>query len=231
MSELPPQTLEDAFESKPALRNAATIGFQAGIVGAFVSAVQNALGSHSRGAAGFLTRSGGTIGTFGKRKKSTCNMRVSRLSSIFTAAMGAAFAFTEAAIANQRETNDALNGIAGGCAAGFLAGLRSVLSCWVYYSFTLHVNLSTFNTGCTWIVRCNWCSYGHLRLRRGNCWQVERGKGGEEKEVLQISTSACQSCLRVEAASLYLITSLRSRTKCWHRVSHLQNFKYIQTDT
>ncbi|KAG2369377.1 NADH dehydrogenase 1 alpha subcomplex [Suillus spraguei] len=105
MSGLSPQTLEDAFEPKPALRNAATIGLQAGIVGAFVSAVQNALGSHSRGAAGFLTRSGGTIGTF--------------------AAMGAAFAFTESAVANQRETNDALNGIAGGCAAGFLAGLKS----------------------------------------------------------------------------------------------------------
>jgi hypothetical protein len=67
MSGLSPQPLEDTFEPKPALRNATTVGLQAGIVGAFVSAVQNALGSHSRGAAGFLTRSGGTIGTFGKR--------------------------------------------------------------------------------------------------------------------------------------------------------------------
>jgi len=130
-------------------------------------------------------------------------MRVSMSSFIFTAAMGAAFAFTESAVANQRETNDALNGIAGGCAAGFLAGLRSVLSYWIYYSFTLYVNLSTFNTGCTWIVRCNWRGYGHLRLRRGNCWQVERGEGGEEKEVLQISTPACPSRFRVEAPSLY----------------------------
>jgi len=97
--------LKDISKPKPVLRNATTIGLQTGIVGAFVSAVQNALGSHSRGAAGFLTRSGGTIGTF--------------------AAMGAAFAFTEATVANQRETNDALNGIAGGCAAGFLAGLRT----------------------------------------------------------------------------------------------------------
>lgn len=39
--------------------------------------------------------------------------------------MGAAFAFTEAVVANQRETDDALNGLAGGCAAGFLAGIRS----------------------------------------------------------------------------------------------------------
>ncbi|OJA16269.1 hypothetical protein AZE42_00147 [Rhizopogon vesiculosus] len=105
MSGTPPEPAEGVYEPKPLLRNATTIGLQAGMVGAFVSAVQNALGSHSRGAAGFLTRSGGTIGTF--------------------AAMGAAFAFTESAVANQRETNDALNGIAGGCAAGFLAGLRA----------------------------------------------------------------------------------------------------------
>jgi hypothetical protein len=39
--------------------------------------------------------------------------------------MGATFAFTEAVVANQRETDDALNGLAGGCAAGFLAGIRT----------------------------------------------------------------------------------------------------------
>ncbi|KAJ3549327.1 hypothetical protein NM688_g5191 [Phlebia brevispora] len=39
--------------------------------------------------------------------------------------MGFTFAFTEAAVANQREKDDALNGVAGGCAAGFLAGLRA----------------------------------------------------------------------------------------------------------
>ena len=38
--------------------------------------------------------------------------------------MGASFAFTEAAVANARETDDSLNGAAGGCAAGLLAGLR-----------------------------------------------------------------------------------------------------------
>lgn len=40
--------------------------------------------------------------------------------------MGATFALTESVVANQRQTNDALNGAAGGCAAGFLAGLRGV---------------------------------------------------------------------------------------------------------
>lgn len=38
--------------------------------------------------------------------------------------MGATFAFTEAFVANERRKNDALNGAAGGCAAGFLAGIR-----------------------------------------------------------------------------------------------------------
>jgi len=41
------------------------------------------------------------------------------------AAMGATFAFTESFVANQREKNDALNGAIGGCAAGFLAGIKS----------------------------------------------------------------------------------------------------------
>jgi hypothetical protein len=38
--------------------------------------------------------------------------------------MGAAFAFTEATVANQRQKDDAINGVTGGCAAGFLAGIR-----------------------------------------------------------------------------------------------------------
>lgn len=119
--------------------------------------------------------------------------------------MGATFALTEAAVANQRETNDALNGVAGGCAAGFLAGLRSVLSYCICHSFISPVNFSTFNTSRTWFVRCNRRSYGHLRLRRRNRWQVEGGEGGEEKEVLQISTPTCPACFRVEVVSLYRV--------------------------
>jgi hypothetical protein len=41
-----------------------------------------------------------------------------------SAAMGATFALTESVVANQRRTDDAVNGAAGACAAGFLAGLR-----------------------------------------------------------------------------------------------------------
>ena len=39
--------------------------------------------------------------------------------------MGATFALTESVVANAREKDDALNGAAGACAAGFLAGIRS----------------------------------------------------------------------------------------------------------
>jgi hypothetical protein len=54
-----------SFETRPTLQYAATVGMQAALVGAFVSSVQNALGTHSKGASGFLSRSGGTIGFFG----------------------------------------------------------------------------------------------------------------------------------------------------------------------
>ncbi|TFK77155.1 hypothetical protein BDN72DRAFT_807649 [Pluteus cervinus] len=94
-----------SFEQKSAGQYAAKVGLQAGVIGAFVSTVQNALSNHSRGAMGFLTRTGGTIGFF--------------------AAMGATFAFTEATMANQRQTDDPLNGAVGACAAGFLAGIRA----------------------------------------------------------------------------------------------------------
>jgi hypothetical protein len=54
-----------SFEARPTFQYAATVGMQAALVGAFVSSVQNALGTHSRGASGFLSRTGGTIGFFG----------------------------------------------------------------------------------------------------------------------------------------------------------------------
>ncbi|KAG5642448.1 hypothetical protein DXG03_002758 [Asterophora parasitica] len=94
-----------AYDPKPSLQYASTVGLQAGAVGAFVSAIQNALGNHSHGALGFVTRTGGTIGFF--------------------AAMGATFALTESVVANQRRKDDAANGAAGACAAGFLAGIRA----------------------------------------------------------------------------------------------------------
>jgi len=95
----------ESYEPRPTVKYASTVALQAGFVGALVSAVQNAVGTHSQGAAGWLTRSGGTIGVF--------------------AAMGATFAMTESVVANTRQKNDPLNGAAGGCAAGFLAGIRA----------------------------------------------------------------------------------------------------------
>ncbi|CDO71643.1 hypothetical protein BN946_scf184911.g114 [Trametes cinnabarina] len=93
------------YEPKTTLQYASAVGIQAAGVGALVSAVQNALGTHSSGAAGIFTRTGGTIGFF--------------------AAMGATFALTESIVANQRQVDDPLNGAAGACAAGFLAGIRA----------------------------------------------------------------------------------------------------------
>jgi hypothetical protein len=61
-----PDTKVEVFEPKSSMAYASFVGLQAGLVGAVVSAVQNALGAHSKGAAGVLTRSGGTIGFFGE---------------------------------------------------------------------------------------------------------------------------------------------------------------------
>lgn len=55
----------ETFHPRATLRHASAVGIQAAGVGALVSAVQNALSSHNYGAAGFLTRTGGTIGFFG----------------------------------------------------------------------------------------------------------------------------------------------------------------------
>jgi len=102
-----PHTLAmpDDYETKNALQNAAYVGLQSAGVGLVISSVQNALDTHSRGAAGIVTRTGGTIGFF--------------------AAMGAVYSYTAAATANARAKNDPWNAAAGGCAAGFLAGVRA----------------------------------------------------------------------------------------------------------
>ncbi|KAF9535412.1 hypothetical protein CPB83DRAFT_9386 [Crepidotus variabilis] len=93
-----------AYEAKSPVANASNVALKAGAVGFFVSSLQNALGKHGYGAMGILTRTGGTVGFF--------------------AAMGGVFAYTEAYVANQRQQDDHLNGAAGGCAAGFLAGIK-----------------------------------------------------------------------------------------------------------
>lgn len=115
------------YQPRPTLYSASVVGAQAAAVGAFVSTIQNALGKHSRGAAGFFTRTGGTIGFFGTflvQDPHRIRTRYSSLAHCLLAAMGFTFAFTDSFVANTREKDDALNGVAGGCAAGFLAGVR-----------------------------------------------------------------------------------------------------------
>ena len=55
----------EVYDSKDVISSAAQMALYSGGVGLFVSTIQNALQSHSRGAMGVLTRSGGTIGFFG----------------------------------------------------------------------------------------------------------------------------------------------------------------------
>ncbi|KAE8219062.1 hypothetical protein CF319_g7169 [Tilletia indica] len=95
----------EAYEPKDALAIGMTGGLQAAATGVLVSAVQNALQTHKAGAMGIFTRTGSTI-------------------AIFTA-MGGSFAFTEPLVANIRQTDDALNAAAGGCAAGLVMGANA----------------------------------------------------------------------------------------------------------
>lgn len=76
-------------------------------VGLVVSTVRNALETHNKGAMGVFTRTGSTISLF--------------------AAVGATFAFTEAAVSNVRGDQDAISSAAGGCAAGSIVGVRCEL--------------------------------------------------------------------------------------------------------
>ncbi|KAI5477333.1 mitochondrial inner membrane translocase complex, subunit Tim17/22 [Pseudohyphozyma bogoriensis] len=75
-------------------------------VGLFASTIKNSLESHSKGALGVITRTGWMAGYF--------------------AAAGAAFAGVQGFVADSRGTRD--DGVAsafGGCAAGFVLGIRS----------------------------------------------------------------------------------------------------------
>lgn len=58
--------LASAYEPKPSLELAGYAAAKGAGAGLLVSAVQNALDSHSRGAMGVLTRTGGTVGLFGQ---------------------------------------------------------------------------------------------------------------------------------------------------------------------
>ncbi|KAJ7293523.1 hypothetical protein C8J57DRAFT_29130 [Mycena rebaudengoi] len=86
------------YQPKLSIMNALTLGGQSAIFGAFIAGIRNALSGRNLG---FFK----PIGLF--------------------ASVGATFALTESVVANQRQTNDALNGASAACAAGFLLGLRT----------------------------------------------------------------------------------------------------------
>jgi hypothetical protein len=70
MSDITPtHTPNEAYDPKPTLGNATQSAIISGGVGAFVSTIQNALGTHNRGAAGVFTRTGGTTGFFGASER------------------------------------------------------------------------------------------------------------------------------------------------------------------
>ena len=54
------------YEPKPTVQYTSYVALQAGTFGIVVSALQNALGQHNKGAMGIFTRTGGTIGFFGE---------------------------------------------------------------------------------------------------------------------------------------------------------------------
>jgi hypothetical protein len=83
--------------------------------------------------------------------------------------MGATFAATEAIVANQREVDDSLNGAAGACAAGFLAGVKGAFSYNVGLCLARSLRPrpnSTITAYGRRFVRCAGRGCWHVRLRR-----------------------------------------------------------------
>ncbi|ORY94727.1 Tim17/Tim22/Tim23/Pmp24 family-domain-containing protein [Syncephalastrum racemosum] len=74
-------------------------------LGLVISAMQNTVQKHTEGAKGVFTRTGSTIGLF--------------------AAVGGIFTATECASKSIRGEDDAINAGIAGCAAGFVAGVKT----------------------------------------------------------------------------------------------------------
>ncbi|KAI9283379.1 hypothetical protein BY458DRAFT_496353 [Sporodiniella umbellata] len=91
--------------SKDCLADSANTAAIAGGIGLVVSAMQNTIQKHHAGARGVITRTGGTIAFF--------------------AAMGGIFTLGECVAKDIRKEDDAINAGIGGCAAGFLAGIKT----------------------------------------------------------------------------------------------------------
>ncbi|PWY99417.1 hypothetical protein BCV70DRAFT_118539 [Testicularia cyperi] len=96
------QVVTETFSERSAFNDGMTAATASAGVGLLVSAVQNSIQTHNKGALGVFTRTGGTI-------------------ALFTA-MGGVFSFADSTAANFREKTDAVNGAIGGCAAGLVLG-------------------------------------------------------------------------------------------------------------
>ena len=101
----------------------------------------------------------------------------SHRNALLTGAMGAVFALTESVVANTREKDDALNGVAGGCAAGFLAGIRGA-------SVPVRAGTAPFShIYLLQLVRCLW------RSRRARFWAQQLAPLTMEERTLQVAMS------------------------------------------
>lgn len=99
------QVTTETFSERSPLNDGVTSAVVSAGAGLLVSAVQNSLQTHNKGALGVFTRTGSTIAVF--------------------SAMGGIFSYTDSFVANTRGKTDAVNGAAGGCAAGLVLGAVS----------------------------------------------------------------------------------------------------------
>lgn len=97
-----PDIEPENYLERSTINNGMAAAATSAFAGTLVSAVQNSVQTHNKGALGVFTRTGSTI-------------------ALFTA-MGGIFSFTDSFVANTRRQNDAWNGAAGGCAAGLVVG-------------------------------------------------------------------------------------------------------------
>ncbi|GAA6014866.1 hypothetical protein JCM10207_002206 [Rhodosporidiobolus poonsookiae] len=105
---LPPytETLPKAYTPTGAFAPAFKVGVTGAGVGLLVSSVKNALETHNKGAMGVFSRTGWVIGYF--------------------ATAGFVFSYVDHSVANLVESKDnGVAGAAGGCAAGFVSGIRT----------------------------------------------------------------------------------------------------------
>lgn len=140
--------------------------------------------------------------------------------------MGATFAGTRSVVANTRQVDDSLNGVAGGCAAGFLAGIRCMFTLPPHprvefadgpFIALCHILSSTFSANGRRLLRCPCSPCGDIRVHRG----VAAGRyivvvvRGETEAVLQARTTTsrrscssdcrCYFCFALDSTKLSIL--------------------------